>query len=157
MKKTNAARMLDAAGIPYELIEYEVDEEDLSATHVAAQVGLPPEQVFKTLVVRGDRTGVLLAIIPGSAELNLKALAAASGNRKVELVPLKEVLGLTGYVRGGVSPIGTRKPYPAYLDLSAGDWDRISISAGHRGSQLLLNPNDLSRFIEAELFQNSLQ
>ena len=114
--KTNAARMLDAAGIHYELREYTVDEDDLSAPSVAAKIGMPPEQVFKTLVARGDRTGVLIACIPANAELDLKALAAASGNKKVELVPVKEVLGLTGYIRGGVSPIGTRKPYPFYLE-----------------------------------------
>ena len=152
--KTNAARLLDQAGVRYELREYEVDEADLSASHVAEAVGLPPEQVFKILVVRGDRTGVLLACIPGNGELDLKALAAASGNKKVELVPVKEVLGLTGYIRGGVSPIGTKKPYPVYLDISAGNWDRISVSAGQRGSQLLINPNDLSRFVEAALFEN---
>ncbi len=154
MKKTNAARMLEAAGIAHELIEYEVDESDLSAPHVAQSVGLPAEQVFKTLVVRGDRTGVLLAVIPGDAELNLKALAAASGNKKVELVPLKEVLGLTGYIRGGVSPIGAKKPYPVYLDLRAGNWPRISISAGMRGCQILLAPDDLMRFVDATLFEN---
>ena len=120
--KTNAARMLDRADVHYELREYTVDEEDLSAPHVAEAVGLPPEQVFKTLVVRGDRTGVLLACIPGNGELDLKALATASGNKRVELVPLKEVLGLTGYVRGGVSPVGTRKPYPVFLDETAELW-----------------------------------
>jgi Cys-tRNA(Pro)/Cys-tRNA(Cys) deacylase len=147
--KTNAARLLDGAGVRYELREYAVDREDLSAPHVAAAIGMPPEQVFKTLVVRGDRTGVLLAAIPGSAELDLKALAAASGNKKVDLVPVREVLGLTGYVRGGVSPVGTRKPYPVYLDETADLWDIISVSAGLRGCQMLVAPDDLARVVEA--------
>ena len=150
MSKTNAARMLDSAGIYYELREYPVDENDLSAPHVAEAVGMPPEQVFKTLVARGDRTGVLLACIPANTELDLKALAAASGNKKVELVAVKEVLPLTGYVRGGVSPIGTRKPYPLYLDETADLWDIISVSAGIRGCQLLLAPGDLARAVEAQ-------
>ncbi|MFB3826452.1 MAG: Cys-tRNA(Pro) deacylase [Bryobacteraceae bacterium] len=144
-KKTNAARMLDRAGVDYELREYPVDEEDLSAPHVAEALGLPPEQVFKTLVARGDRTGVLLAIVPGNAELDLKALAAASGNRKVELVRLKEVQELTGYIRGGVSPIGTKKSYPVYLDSSARLWPVISISAGMRGMQIMIAPEALVR------------
>jgi len=150
VSKTNAARLLDRAGIHYELREYAVDESDLSAPHVAAALGMPPEQVFKTLVARGDRTGVLLAAIPASSELDLKALAAASGNKKVELVAVKEVLGLTGYIRGGVSPIGTRKPYPLYLDETADLWDLISVSAGLRGCQLLVAPGDLARATEAQ-------
>lgn len=150
MSKTNAARLLDQAGVPYELRQYPVNEEDLSAPHVAQAIGMPPEQVFKTLVVRGDRTGVLLACIPGNAELNLRSLAAASGNKKVDLVPVKEVLGLTGYIRGGVSPIGTRKPYPLYLDETADLWDVISVSAGLRGTQMLLAPVDLARVVEAQ-------
>jgi Cys-tRNA(Pro)/Cys-tRNA(Cys) deacylase len=143
--KTNAARMLDAAGIRYELREYTVDENDLSAPHVAQAIGMPPEQVFKTLVVRGDRTGVLMASIPGNAELNMKALAAASGNKKVELVQVKEVLGLTGYIRGGVSPVGTRKPYPLYVDETVDLWDVVAVSAGMRGLQMLVAPDDLVR------------
>jgi Cys-tRNA(Pro)/Cys-tRNA(Cys) deacylase len=147
--KTNAARILDASNIAYELREYEVDEDDLSAPHVAAKIGMPPGQVFKTLVARGDRNGVLLACIPADCELDLKALAAASGNKKVDLVPVKEVLGLTGYIRGGVSPVGTRKPYPFYLDETADLWDVISVSAGVRGCQMLLTPDDLARATEA--------
>jgi Cys-tRNA(Pro)/Cys-tRNA(Cys) deacylase len=150
MTKTNAARMLDSAGIHYELREYEVDENDLSAPHVAEKVGLPPEQVFKTLVARGDRTGVLMACIPANSELDLKALAAASGNKKVELVAVKEVLGLTGYIRGGVSPVGTRKPYPLYLDETVELWDVISVSAGMRGCQMLLAPADLIRAVDTQ-------
>jgi len=143
--KTNAARILDAAGIAYELREYSVDEDHLSAPLVAAKIGMPPEQVFKTLVARGDRSGVLIASIPANTELDLKALAAASGNKKVELVAVKEVLGLTGYIRGGVSPIGVRKPYPFYLDETAVLWDAISVSAGVRGCQMVLAPDDLTR------------
>ena len=147
--KTNAARILDAAGIDYELREYAVDEADLSAPSVAAKIGLPPEQVFKTLVARGDRNGVLMACIPANAELDLKALATASGDKKVELVAVREVLGLTGYIRGGVSPIGSRKPYPFYLDETAVLWDLISVSAGVRGCQMLLAPEDLLRVLGA--------
>ena len=143
--KTNAARILDAAGVLYEIREYEVDENDLSAPHVAEAIGMPAEQVFKTLVARGDRTGVLLASIPANCELDLKALAAASGNRKVELVAVKEVLGLTGYIRGGVSPVGTKKPYPFYLDETAELWDAIAVSAGVRGKQIVLAPGELER------------
>ena len=151
MTKTNAARMLDRAGIHYELREYEVDENDLSAPHVAAAIGMPAEQVFKTLVARGDRTGVLMACIPANTELDLKALAAASGNKKAELVAVKEVLPLTGYIRGGVSPVGTRKPYPLYLDETAELWDIVSVSAGLRGCQMLLAPADLVRATDAQL------
>jgi Cys-tRNA(Pro)/Cys-tRNA(Cys) deacylase len=149
--KTNAVRMLERAGVQYEVREYPVDEQDLSAPHVAEAVGMPPEQVFKTLVARGDRSGVLLACIPGNFELDLKALAAASGNKKVELVPLKEVLGLTGYIRGGVSPVGTKKPYPVYLDETAELWDAIAVSAGMRGIQMLVAPADLARITEAKI------
>jgi Cys-tRNA(Pro)/Cys-tRNA(Cys) deacylase len=146
--KTNAARILDRAGVRYDLREYAVDENDLSATHVAEAIGLPAEQVFKTLVVRGDRTGVLLASIPGNTELDLKALAAASGNKKIEMAPVKEVLALTGYVRGGVSPVGTKKLDPVFLDETADLWDAISVSAGVRGCQMLLAPDDLARVVE---------
>lgn len=149
--KTNAARLLDREGVHYELRTYEVDEDDLSAPHVAETIGMPPEQVFKTLVARGDREGVLLACIPGNMELDLKALATESGNRKVELVAVKEVLGLTGYIRGGVSPVGTRKTYTLYLDETADLWDLISVSAGVRGCQMLLAPADLVRVTGARL------
>jgi Cys-tRNA(Pro)/Cys-tRNA(Cys) deacylase len=149
--KTNAARILDREGIHYDLRTYEVDESDLSAPHVAEAIGMPPEQVFKTLVARGDRQGVLMACIPGNTELDLKALAAAAGDRKVELVPVKEVLGLTGYIRGGVSPVGTKKPYPFYLDETAELWDVISVSAGVRGCQMLVAPADLARITAATI------
>jgi len=143
MKKTNAARFLDSLHINYKLIEYEVDESDLSAESVAKKVGLPPEQVFKTLVARGDKTGVLMACIPGNSELDLKAMATASGNKKVDMVHVKEIQQLTGYIRGGVSPIGPKKHYPIFLDESAMKFPFISISAGARGSQLLVSPGDL--------------
>jgi Cys-tRNA(Pro)/Cys-tRNA(Cys) deacylase len=149
-EKTNAARILDREDVVYELREYEVDENDLSAPHVAEAICMPPEQVFKTLVARGDRTGVLMVCIPANTELDLKAIAAASGNKKVELVAVKEVLGLTGYIRGGVSPVGTRKPYPLYLDETAILFDVISVSAGIRGCQMLLAPDDLKRVTSAE-------
>ncbi len=138
--KTNAARLLDSLGIPYELREYEVDPEDLSAESVARKIGLPPEQVFKTLVARGDRTGVLLAVVPGDAELDLKALARVSGDRKVEVVPLREVQPLTGYVRGGVTALAGKKPYPVFVDETVELFDVISVSAGVRGTQLVLAP-----------------
>lgn len=138
--KTNAARLLDSLGIPYELREYEVDPEDLSAESVAFKIGLPPEQVFKTLVARGDRTGVLLAVVPGDAELDLKALARLSGDRKVEVVPLREVQPLTGYVRGGVTALAGKKPYPVFVDETVELFDVISVSAGVRGAQLVLAP-----------------
>ena len=141
--KTNAVRILEQAGIHHELREYAVDEDDLSAPHVAEAIGMPAEQVFKTLVARGDRTGVVVACIPANTELDLKSLAGASGNKKVELVAVKEVLGLTGYIRGGVSPVGMRKPYPFYLDETADLWDVISVSAGLRGCQMLIAPGDL--------------
>ena len=151
MTKTNAARILDAERVNYELRMYEVDEDHLAAPEVAKAIGMPPEQVFKTLVARGDRTGVVLAVIPANSELNLKALAAASGNKKIELVPVKEVLGLTGYVRGGVSPVGTKKEYPSYLDETAQLWDVISVSAGVRGCQMVLAPADLARITGAAI------
>jgi Cys-tRNA(Pro)/Cys-tRNA(Cys) deacylase len=141
--KTNAARILDTLGISYELKTYEVDESDLSAVHVAESVGMPIEMVYKTLVCRGDKNGVLMAVIPGGGELDLKALAAASGNKRVEMVHLKEVFGLTGYIRGGCSPLGAKKDYPVYLDASAEQQEVIAISAGKRGEQIILKPADL--------------
>ena len=141
--KTNAARILDTLGISYELKTYEVDEDDLSAVHVAASVGMPIEMVYKTLVCRGDKNGVVMAVIPGGGELDLKALAAASGNKRVEMVHLKEVFALTGYIRGGCSPLGAKKDYPVFLDESALSQDIIAVSAGKRGEQILLKPADL--------------
>ena len=153
MKKTNAARSLDRLQIDYKLVEYEVNESDLSAESVAKKVNLPLDQVFKTLVARGDKTGVLLACIPGGAELDLKAIAAVSGNKKVEMVPVKEIESLTGYIRGGVSPIGTKKRYPVYMDESAMTFPFISISAGARGCQLFVDPRSLSTVLEARIGQ----
>lgn len=141
--KTNAARLLDGLKIAYELREYEVDESDLGAETVAAKVGLPAAQVFKTLVARGDKTGVIMACIPGSAELDLKALAAVSGNKKVEMVALKEVQPLTGYIRGGVSPLGPKKRYPTYFDATISGWPVVAVSAGVRGCQIILKPDEL--------------
>jgi len=140
--KTNAARLLDQLGIIYELREYEVDPEDLAAESVAAKVGLPPEQVFKTLVARGDRNGICIAVIPGNAELDVKILAASSGDRKIQLVPVKELQSLTGYVRGGVTALAGKKDYPVYVDETIQLFDLISISAGVRGLQILLAPGD---------------
>ncbi|MCR5757418.1 MAG: Cys-tRNA(Pro) deacylase [Selenomonas sp.] len=149
--KTNAARILDTLGISYELKTYEVDESDLSAVHVAESVGMPIEMVYKTLVCRGDKNGVLMAVIPGGGELDLKALAAASGNKRVEMVHLKEVFGLTGYIRGGCSPLGAKKDYPVYLDDSAKQQEVIAISAGKRGEQIILKPADLVQAAKATL------
>ena len=149
--KTNAARLLDAAGIAYELIPYAVDESDLSAVHVAASLGEDVEQVFKTIVLRGDRTGHFVCIVPGEHEVDLKMAARASGNKKCELLPLKELLPTTGYIRGGCSPIGMKKKFPTYLDETATLCDVIAVSAGVRGAQLLLHPDDLIRYTEAQV------
>jgi Cys-tRNA(Pro)/Cys-tRNA(Cys) deacylase len=140
--KTNAVRLLDQLAIRYELREYEIDPENLDAETVAAKIGLPPQQVFKTLVARGDRNGVCMAVIPGDAELDLKALAEASGDRKLQLVPVKELQGLTGYIRGGVTALAVKKDYPVYVDDAVELFDMISISAGVRGMQILIAPDD---------------
>ena len=147
--KTNAARLLDRLGVAYELREYEVDPEDLAADVVARKVGLPPEQVFKTLVMRGDRHGVLLAVVPAHSEADLKALARVTGDRSVAPVALRELEPLTGYVRGGVSALGAKKAYPVVLDESALRFERISVSAGVRGTQLLVAPADYERAVGA--------
>jgi len=149
--KTNAVRLLEQAGIAHELREYEVDPEDLAAESVALKIGLPAEQVFKTLVARGDRVGVCLAVIPGNAQLDLKALARVAGARKVETVGLKEVQPLTGYIRGGVTALACKKDYPVYLDEAAQLFDVISVSAGRRGLQILLAPDDYIRAVAAEV------
>jgi len=151
MKKTNAVRFLDSVKINYKLCEYEVDESDLSAESVAKKVGLPPEQVFKTLVARGDKTGVLMTCIPGNTELDLKAMATVSGDKNVEMIHVKEIQQLTGYIRGGVSPIGTKKHYPIFLDESAMRFPSISISAGARGSQIFISPDDLIKTLDVKL------
>ena len=149
IKKTNAARILDKLKIPYEIKTYEVDEDDLSAVHVAETAGLDVETVFKTLVTRGDKTGILMAVIGGADEINLKNLAKASGNKSVEMITLKELLPLTGYVRGGCSPLGAKKDYPVFLDSRALSHEKISISAGQRGMQLILSPQDLVKATNA--------
>jgi Cys-tRNA(Pro)/Cys-tRNA(Cys) deacylase len=149
MAKTNAVRILEEAGIGFELREYPVDPNDLSAETVAAKINLPLEQVFKTLVVKGDRNGVCLAVIPGNAELDLKALARLTGDRRLEMAPLKEVQPLTGYIRGGVTALACKKSYPVYLDETAILFDTISVSAGMRGLQILLNPEDYVRAVSA--------
>ena len=145
MTKTNAARVLDRLGIVYQLRDYEVDESDLSAENVARKVGLPAEQVFKTLVVRGDRRGVMLAVVPGDSELDLKAFARATDDRKTDVVSLKEVLPLTGYIRGGVTALACKKDYPVVVDETIELFDVVSISAGQRGTQILLAPFDYLR------------
>ena len=148
--KTNAARILDGLGVPYELREYDVDPDDLSAETVAAKVQLPPSQVFKTLVARGDRHGICMAVVAGDAELDLKALARVTGNRKVETVALKELQPLTGFIRGGVTAIGGKKDYPVFVDESVLAHPKIAVSAGVRGTQLVLSPADYVRVTKAK-------
>jgi Cys-tRNA(Pro)/Cys-tRNA(Cys) deacylase len=149
--KTNAARLLDSLGVSYEIREYDVDPDDLTAGTVARKIGLPPQQVFKTLVARGDRNGVCFAVVAGDQQLNLKALAQVSGDKKIEVVPLKEVQPLTGYVRGGVTAIAATRDYPVYVDETIELFDIVSISAGIRGAQLLMAPADYLRITKAKL------
>ncbi|HEX3019719.1 MAG TPA: Cys-tRNA(Pro) deacylase [Chitinispirillaceae bacterium] len=143
MSKTNAARILDNLGIHYELVAYQVDESDLSAITVASKLGQNVEQVFKTLVLRGDKTGVFICVIPGAQELDLKKSAQISGNKNAEMVPMKEILNLTGYIRGGCSPLGMKKKYPGFIDESCILYDHIFVSAGTRGLQFKIAPDDL--------------
>jgi Cys-tRNA(Pro)/Cys-tRNA(Cys) deacylase len=150
LKKTNACRALDALGIRYELRSYEVDESDLSAETVAKKVGLPAESVIKTLCVRADDQSIVLAAVPGDQSLDLKALARAAQKKSVEPVALKELVSLTGYVRGGVTALACKKPYPVFVDESAQLHDVISISAGQRGLQILIHPDDYLRAVAAE-------
>jgi Cys-tRNA(Pro)/Cys-tRNA(Cys) deacylase len=150
-QKTNAARLLDQTGIHYELREYEVNPDDLAAETVAAKIGLPPEQVFKTLVARGDRKGIVMAVIPGNQELNLKALATAAGERKIQLVPVKELQALTGYIRGGVTALAAKRDFPVYVDETIELFDVVSISAGVRGLQILIAPADYLRATRATI------
>ena len=149
--KTNAARLLDTLGITYELRDYEVDENDLTAETVARKVGMPAEQVFKTLVCRGDRHGVCLAVVPGDQELDLKALARISANRSIDTVSLKEVQPLTGYIRGGVTALAGKKDYPVFADETLELFDTVSVSAGVRGTQIILAPGDYVRAVKATL------
>ena len=149
MTKTNALRILDSLHIAYELREYEVDPEDLTAGSVAAKIRMPVEQVFKTLLVRADTRDCYFAVIPGNSELDPKALAKLAGVRNMELAPLREIQNLTGYIRGGVTVMGAKKPYPAYLDETAWLFEAISVSAGVRGTQVILAPNDYIRATQA--------
>jgi Cys-tRNA(Pro)/Cys-tRNA(Cys) deacylase len=148
--KTNGARILEGLGIPFELHEYEVDPDDLSALTVAKKVGMPPEQVFKTLLTTGSPGVYVFAVIPGDAELDFKKLARAAGLRKAEMVPLKQVQPLTGYIRGGVTVFGAKKPYPVFVDETIILFDWISVSAGARGTQLILSPDDYLRAAQAQ-------
>ena len=149
IEKTNAARLLDRAKIAYELIPYRVDEEHLAATHVAEQLGEDIACVFKTLVLKGDRTGYFVCVVPGDHEVDLKAAAKVSGNKKVDPIPMKELLPVTGYIRGGCSPIGMKKAFPTYIHASASEHPFIYISAGVRGLQLKLAPADLAAYVRA--------
>lgn len=149
-EKTNAMRMLDAAGISYQVMEYEVDEHDLSGVHVAQTIGQDPDTVFKTLVLKGERMGYLVCCIPVAEELDLKKLAKAAGDKKVELIPVKDLLSVTGYIRGGCSPIGMKKKYPTYIEETAILFDEIAVSAGVRGAQIVIQPDTLRQFTDAE-------
>ncbi len=151
MKKTNAVRILENLEIQYELLNYEVDINDLTAETTAVKLGLPPEQVFKTLVARGDRHGICFAVIPGNGALDLKALAKLSENRKIELVSLKEVQPLTGYIRGGVTALASKKEYPVYVDEIATVFDQIAVSAGVRGTMIWLKPDDYLRALQGTI------
>lgn len=147
--KTNAARLLGAAGIGFELVPYNFDENDLAATHVAEELGEDIAQVFKTLVLHGDRSGYFVCVVPGDCEVDLKKAASVSGNKKAEMIPMKDLLGVTGYIRGGCSPVGMKKPFPTFFHHTAADFDIIYVSAGVRGLQLKINPVDLIAFVGA--------
>ena len=149
--KTNAVRLIQQAKIPCREAFYEFDESDLSGLHAAKAVGMPPEQVFKTLVARGERTGIHVFCIPVCCELDLKKAAKAAGDKKIEMVAVKELLGLTGYIRGGCSPVGMKKKYPTYIDETCVLWDEIAVSAGARGHQVILNPEALCSICNAEM------
>lgn len=151
MIKTNVMRLLDAAGIPYRAMEYEVDENNLGGEHVAELIGMPPEQVFKTLVAKGEKKGVVVFCIPVNLELNLKKAAAVIGDKKLEMLPVKELLNTTGYIRGGCSPIGMKKSFPTYMDETAILYDEITVSAGVRGCQLCIPRDQLISYIGAKL------
>lgn len=151
MNKTNAMRRLDAAKIRYEIKEYTVDENDLSGLHIASQIGLPFAQVFKTLVAKGDKSGIIVFCIPVDKEIDLKHAASVTGNKKIEMLHVKDLLATTGYIRGGCSPIGMKKKFPTYIDKSAQSFDKITVSAGVRGAQLLLRVDELVKFVDAKL------
>lgn len=149
IEKTNAARLLDRAKIAYDLVPYTVDEDNLAATHVAEELGEDIATVFKTLVLKGDRTGFFVCVVPGDHEVDLKAAARVSGNKKADLIPMKELLPTTGYIRGGCSPIGMRKPFPTFIHSTCRDHTRIYISAGIRGLQIAIAPDDLISYTRA--------
>ena len=157
MTKTNAMRMLDSARIPYTVLEYEVDESDLSGVHIAEQLGFPEEQMFKTLVARGDKTGPVVLCIPVAREIDLKRAAVITGNKRIEMVHVKELLGLTGYIRGGCSPIGMKKKFPTWIDESALLFEQITVSSGTRGAQLLLDREALLTFVGAKTASLTVQ
>ena len=149
--KTNAVRLVQQANIPCKECFYEFDEKDLNGNHAAAAIGMPPEQVFKTLVARGEKTGINVFCIPVCCELNLKKAAKIAGDKNMEMVPVKELLNLTGYIRGGCSPVGMKKKYPTYMDETCILWDEIAVSAGARGHQMIVPPDDLANLVEARL------
>ena len=149
INKTNAMRLLEQAGIAFRIETYEFDEEHLSGEHVASQVSLPADQIFKTLVVRGDKQGIMVFCVPVTMELYLKKAAKAAGDKKIEMTHVKELLGLTGYIRGGCSPIGMKKKYPTWIDETAMLYDEIAVSGGVRGMQIIIHPEELKDFIEA--------
>lgn len=151
IQKTNVARLLDKAKIPYELVPYTVDENNLAADHVAEELGEDINQVFKTLILHGDRSGYFVCVVPGNTEVDLKKAAKAAGAKKAEMIPMKELLPLTGYIRGGCSPIGMKKPFPTFFHSSALDFDVIYVSAGVRGLQLKIDPQDLISYVRANV------
>lgn len=151
--KTNAARLLDQAKVPYELVAYEVDESDLSAVHVAEQLNEPVERVFKTLVLKGNKTGHFVCVIPGAAELNLKHAAKISQNKSCDMIPMKELLPTTGYIRGACSPLGMKKHFPTYIDRSCRDFENIYVSGGQRGLQIKIAPDDLIQVARADIVE----
>lgn len=151
ISKTNAARLLDRAKVKYELVPYVVDENDLAATHIASQLGENIKQVFKTLVLHGDRTGHFVCVVPGDAEVDLKKAARVSGNKKADLIPMKELLPITGYIRGGCSPVGMKKAFPTFFDSSCEAFDYIYVSAGVRGLQFKVNPGELVNYVRGSL------
>ena len=157
INKTNAMRQLDAAKIKYETCTYEVDENDLSGTHIAEQIGLPYEAVFKTIVTKGDKTGYTVFCIPCNKEIDLKRAASVTGNKKIEPLHVKDLLGITGYIRGGCSPVGMKKKFPTYFDESAKDVEILTVSAGVRGIQLLVSSTDIVRFTGATLVDVTAQ
>ena len=151
--KTNAVRLVEQAKIPCREQFYDFDENDLSGTHAAEAIGMPAEQVFKTLVARGEKTGINVFCIPVCCELSLKKAAKAAGDKNMELVAVKELLGLTGYIRGGCSPVGMKKKYPTYMDETCILWDEIAVSAGARGHQMVLDPQQLAQLVKAEIVE----